>query len=309
MKGLEISEKFYNEFGKPALKENFPELFDKLCVGLVGSGSECLGFDDEISKDHDFEAGFCIFVPDTLTEKEIFGLERAYSKLPDEFMGIKKSKISPVGGSRHGVFKTSDFYLSKTGTKDGVLSLYDWFNLPEFSLLEAVNGKVFSDNLGEFTKIRERLLYYPEDVRLKKLAGNLFLMGQSGRYNYLRCIKRNDTAGAQLCIFEFVKAVLNIIFILNKQYMPYYKWSFCALKNLDVLSNLYSDLEFLISNPNNLADKKTEITQNIVTSIFDELKKQELTSYKGLEAEGYAYSVNDLIKDNNLRNTNILMGV
>ena len=64
MKGLEISKKFYEEYGKPMLEEGFPELMGLIAVGLVGSGSECFGFDDEVSRDHEFEHGFCIFLPD-----------------------------------------------------------------------------------------------------------------------------------------------------------------------------------------------------------------------------------------------------
>ena len=63
MKGLEIAEKYYAECGLNMLKTEFPDLLPFLCVGLVGSGSECYGFDDEISTDHDFEPGFCIFIP------------------------------------------------------------------------------------------------------------------------------------------------------------------------------------------------------------------------------------------------------
>ena len=54
MKGLELSREYYEKFGKPMLTENFPELLDKIAVGLCGSGSECFGFDDELSRDHDF---------------------------------------------------------------------------------------------------------------------------------------------------------------------------------------------------------------------------------------------------------------
>ena len=64
MKGLELAEKFYNEFGKKMIDENFSHIKEYLAIGLVGSGSECFGFDDEISHDHDFEPGFCLFLPD-----------------------------------------------------------------------------------------------------------------------------------------------------------------------------------------------------------------------------------------------------
>ena len=66
MKGLELSRKFYETYGAPMLHEKFPELEDKLAIGLVGDGSECFGYDDDISRDHDFEPGFCIFVPDDI---------------------------------------------------------------------------------------------------------------------------------------------------------------------------------------------------------------------------------------------------
>lgn len=46
MKGLELCEKFFQKVGYPALKTQFPELLPKMTVGLVGQGSECLGFDD-----------------------------------------------------------------------------------------------------------------------------------------------------------------------------------------------------------------------------------------------------------------------
>ena len=119
MKGLELSRKFYEEYGKPMLENEFNDCFHLLTIGLVGSGSDCYGYDDEISLDHDFEPGFCIFAPDksVLDEKTFFSLERAYSKLPQEFMGYKRSLVKPVGGSRNGVFRTSDFYNKKIGSR------------------------------------------------------------------------------------------------------------------------------------------------------------------------------------------------
>lgn len=50
------------------LYEQFPEIAEKAAAGLVGYGSECLGFDDEISRDHDYGPSFCIWLP-----REIYG--------------------------------------------------------------------------------------------------------------------------------------------------------------------------------------------------------------------------------------------
>lgn len=313
MKGLELSEKFYIEHGENMLRENFSELQKYIAVGLVGSGSECFGFDDCLSVDHDFEPGFCIFLPgeEIIDSKSAFALERAYSKLPKEFMGFKRSKLSPVGGNRHGVIRIGDFLKEKTGDAAGCLSLKEWFFVPEQSLAELVNGKLFYDGLGFFTEIRGRFAYLPEDVRLKKLAGNLLMMGQSGLYNYERCIARKETAAAQMAVFEFAKSAVNVIFLLNKTYMTYYKWVFKAMRNLAVLSELESSVEHIISSPNDEMEVKVKIKiiEELCKDIVAELKKQKITDYCGEEMEGHAYSVNNKIKNEEIRNLHILYGV
>lgn len=312
MKGIELSEAFYNEYGR-AMLENFPHLADKIAVGVCGSGSECFGYDDEISRDHDFEPGFCIFLPDEeiIDSKTEFQLERAYTKLPKEFMGYKRSVLKPVGGARHGVVRISDFLMDKTGTKNAELSPREWLTIPEQALAEATNGKIFFDGLGRITKIRESLSYLPEGVRRKKLAGNLLIMAQSGQYNYSRCVIRGETASAQLAVFELVKSALNVIFLLNKRYVPYYKWTFRALRELPLLSHLYTKLEYLLtsSNEGNEATKKQALIEEICSEIIEELKAQELTCIDTLDLEPHAYAVNDKITDPTLRNLHILCAI
>lgn len=312
MKGLELSEKFYNEYGARMIHEDFFQFEKYIAVGLVGSGSECFGFDDDLSADHDFEPGFCLFIPgeELVDNKTAFALERAYSKLPKEFLGYKRNILSPVGGNRHGVIRINDFLKEKTGTSDGVLSLMDWFFVPEQSLAELTNGKVFFDGLGVFTEIRERFKYLPEDIRLKKIAGNLLLMGQSGQYNYNRCIERNDSAAAQLSVIEFVKSTINVIFLLNKTYAPYYKWSFKVLKEQKILCEISDSLEYLISSGNGKteAKAKSEIIEQICELVACELINNKISEYDGNESEKHAYSVNNNISDSSVRNLHILYG-
>jgi len=312
MKGLELSRKFYEEIGAPVLKANFENIMQYLAVGLVGSGSECYGYDDDISKDHDYEPAFCIFIPENVIDsKTQFQLERMYAKLPKTFMGYERSRLNPVGGNRHGVISIGDFFEAKTGKRDGELTIADWFTVPEYSLLESVNGRVFFDNYGELTKIREKLNYLPEDIRLKKLAGNLVLMGQAGQYNYKRCVLRKETAAAQLSVFKFVESAINVVFLLNKKYVPYYKWKFRALRELKKLSFLSDSFEYLISSGNDEDNfkNKERIIENICAEIVSELKNQGLTDNNRLEMEAQAYYINNSINDNSIRNMNILSGV
>ncbi len=312
MKGIELSKHYYEAFGKPMLEEQFGAYVGVIAVGLVGSGSECFGYDDEISQDHDFEPGFCLFLPDeSIVDRRIaFQLERAYAKLPSEFMGYHRSPLSPVGGNRHGVLRMEDFLLEKTGTPDGDLSLFDWFKLPEQSLAEATNGEVFRDDLGWFTEARQRLSYFPEDVRRKKLAGNLLLMGQSGQYNFARCIKRGECAAAQLAAGEFVTSALRAIFLLGRKYLPYYKWQFRALTELERFSSLHGDLEAILTGENtDAAGEKQQRIDRVCKSITDAVCAEGLSSYHGDTMEGYARAVNDNINDAALRNQHVLFGV
>lgn len=313
MKGLELSEAFYETCGKPMLQEEFPQLLPFLAVGLFGSGSECFGYDDDISQDHDFEPGFCIFLPDEskVDRHSEFLLERAYAKLPSSFGGIQRSCVVPVGGARHGVFRTAEFFLKTTGSPDGKLSLQHWLTIPEQALAEATNGRLFFDHFGEVTRIRDSLSQFPEDIRLKRLSGQLLLMAQSGQYNYLRCLDHGESAAAQLAVTEFVKSCISVIFLLNRRYQLYYKWVFRAMRELSFLSELCTPLEYLLGSgnaPDDAVEKASEI-ELISAKIADQLRAQKLTSLQSNELEQQAYAVNSSIKDPELRNMNILAAV
>ena len=308
MKGIEGAKKYFELYGD-VIKEQFPDFMKYTAFGICGQGSECLGFDDEISRDHDFEPGFCLFLPDEnkVDRRTAFLMERAYAKLPKEFDGAKRSLVSPVGGSRRGVMRTADFFEKTVGKGNGVLSKYEWLNIPESCLLEAVNGEIFEDNYGEITEIRRRLSFYPDDIARKKLASALIICGQAGQYNFSRCISHGERAAAQLAVFEFVNAALRVIFLLNKKYRPFYKWSFRALSGLPQLSELSDGLEFLITGENDdkTARLKSEIIEDICRIFFRELMLWGFTEKEHKNAEDAAYDVNSQISDSDIRNMSI----
>ena len=313
MNGLELSRSYFEEFGKPMLEEQFPQLLPHLAAGLIGSGSECSGYDDDISQDHDFAPGFCLFLPgeDVVDRRSAFQLERVYAKLPKEYKGFARPALSPVGGNRHGVLRTEEFFMAKTGSPDGDLTLQQWLTVPEQSLLEATKGEIFFDNEGAMTRIRAALRYYPEDVRLKRLAGYLLLMGQAGQYNYARCLRHNEPAAAQLAVCEFVKSTISVIFLLNSTYQPYYKWTFRALCALPQFSDLAEPLSWLLTTDNSpeLCPAKAARIEEIAVVISDHLADQSLSNIPDSELEAHAYAVNDHVKDAVLRNMHVLAAV
>ena len=92
MTGLELARAYWETYGIPMLHDQFPEYEEIIAAALTGGGSECYGFDDEVSRDHDFEPGFCLFIPgeEIVDRRTAFLLERAYAKLPAEFEGFSR---------------------------------------------------------------------------------------------------------------------------------------------------------------------------------------------------------------------------
>ena len=340
--GRELAREYFEAYGKPMLEREFPEVLPYLAAGFTGSGSEHYGFDDETSRDHDFEPGFCIFLPDeTVVDRRAeFLLSRAYAKLPQEFDGVKRLSADPVGGSRHGVMRTADFYYEKAGVPKGtavmesadlpadraalprgsgmqVLSQDAWLRIPDYVLAEAVNGEVYFDNYGEFTRIREALQNMPEDIRLKRIAGNLLLMGQSGQYNFGRCLSHGEPEAAQLAATQFVTSAMKVLFLANGKYMPYYKWSFRALRGLlsecadPLLTGVDEKRSFLLRGDNadpRTAAAKKETIEEISTVLSELLREKGMLTASGSELEPNAYAVNERIKDVSLRGRNIFAG-
>ena len=313
MKGLEIARAYYETFGAPMLKARFSHLLPHVAVGLFGGGSECFGYDDDISRDHDFEPGFMLLLPgeDVIGRRDAFLLERAYAALPREFMGLRRGLMQPVGGPRRGVLRTADFFMEKTGAADGVLTVGQWLSLPEYALAEAVNGELFYDGSGAVTAIRQRLSRYPEDIRRKKLAGRLLLMAQSGQYNYPRCLAHGEKGAAQLAAAEFVRHCMAAVFLLNGVYQPYYKWAFRAMRALPELALLAEVMEYLLTTDNEArqAEEKRRTIEGVAADVIAALRRQGLTGLDGDDLERHAYVVNDTIGDGEIRNLHILTAI
>ncbi len=250
MKGLETAKQYYEIYGRQMIRGQFPERADQTAAGLVGYGSECLGFDDEISTDHDYGPSFCIWLPRELYQQCGKEMQAAYDALPKEFMGCSARVEEEQGKGRVGVLCLEDFYLEILGTDRVPETEAEWFSLSEASLSTATNGAVFEDPCGKFTRIREGLLsYYPQEVWRKKLAESLSRAAQAGQYNYARAMKRGERIAAEIALTEFVKETMQIVYLLNKKYAPFYKWMHRGMKELVVCSEIGDMLALLYQIP------------------------------------------------------------
>lgn len=265
--GLELSKCYYETYRKAMLKEQFPEYADRVAAGLVGHGSECLGFDDMWSKDHDFGPGFCLWLTEKDYEKVGQKMQEAYEALPKAFMGYPARNTSKRGGGRVGVLSIPEFYEEFTG--NGA-----WSEMEDEKLAMAVNGEMFDDPLGEFSAIREQLQNgMPFAVWKRRLANAVALTAQAGQYNYGRCKKRNDIVAANLALDEFVREGMRTAYLLNRRYMPYYKWAWRGLENLERLSELKPLFEQVLSSEG----ERESVVEEICARLLEELKRQNLT--------------------------------
>ncbi len=277
--GLELAKLYYEQYGRPMIHEKFPKYEDRIAVGLVGEGSECFGYDDEQSTDHDFGPGFCMWLAKDDHKKIGKKLQEEYDKLPDEFMGYRRLD-SEHARKRVGVFSVGKFYKQFIGIKTAPATDEEWLRIPDEGFAHAVNGEVFADELGGFTYIRKKIReYYPENVWRRKIAQAAALMSQSGQYNYPRMVKRGDLVSAAVYMARFMESTMQMMYYLNRQYAPYVKWMYKGLEQFDNAYNIRIQLAWLTKLKAD-DDQVIHIIENICTEVLMLLNENRLASLK-----------------------------
>lgn len=275
MRGLALCEEYYETYGREMIHSKFQEYEDRIAVGLVGEGSDCFGFDDEISRDHDFGPRFCMWLPDPVYDKIGEQLQKEYEQLPQEFKGFRRNPTMQ-GKDRCRVYRIGEFYKQFLGISHAPLTIEEWSVIPEENLATAVNGKIFRDDLGEFTNIRNGLLaYYPDAVWRAKLAEHVVKMGQLGQCNYERMLRRKEWVTAEVILGEYMKITMETVYLLNRTYAPYYKWLHKGMDRLEILPEIMDIFNAIADMQRR--DERIPMTIEIVASlILAQLKEQKL---------------------------------
>lgn len=286
--GLALCREYYETYGVPMIREQFPEYEDKIAVGLVGEGSDCFGYDDEISRDHDWGPGFCMWVTEAVWQEIGKQLQDAYEKLPKQFKGYIRA-VSKQGQGRMGVQTVNGFY-------DRLLGGRDWQQMSDAALSASVNGEVFRDDEGIFSAVRKELLAgYPENIVYLKLAESAARFSQTGQYNYARVLKRGDIVTAQMMLGDWLKEAMKLCYYMENRYPPHEKWLFKGLKALggyeevcklieqalqEKTENAYSDLQGVsaegiqarkIAIKNAEKQQKMDLIENIASILANKL--------------------------------------
>jgi len=292
---LDSSRRFYDKQVAPMISARFPEYENRIAVGVVGEGSDCFGYDDLVSRDHDFGTGVCLWLTEEDYNKIGGLLSIAYNELVDSNPG--SLSLSPRLRARRGVMSSSMFYSNILNVlcdaSNGGLREEDWYELDHTCLATAVNGEVFRDELGEFTRFRQMLLdYYPDRIWKIRMINELHKFASSVQVNYARCMTRGDIVAAEMCRSQGIESAMELVFLLKRQYPPYYKWTFRALTELEETEHYAELLRELAgygldpdlwrgrrynANILNSDDKVIIAVEKLATGILDEMRRNGLT--------------------------------
>lgn len=274
--GIELCEQFYLQHGKASLEKEFPELFHKMSIGVVGNGSDAHGFDDVYSRDHDWGPGFCIWLSKEDYDKYHVELENLYKELPVIYKGAIRNETTQ-GANRLGVHCVEGFYKDVLENESFDTKNINWNQLEEYNLYGATNGKIFKTGCDEFDTVRSSLnSYYPEKPHRLKLAKSIHEMSQSGQYNFPRMMNREDYVSTNLIFARFIESTMDVCYLLNTTYAPYMKWKYKGMSRFIKLVDVRTYLEILTEQGPN-GSKTQEIIECICARIIEELKAQELT--------------------------------
>jgi hypothetical protein len=252
VKGLELSRLFYEEAVRPVLAEEFPRL--RYAAALLGTGSEVLGFDTEMSADHGWGPRFDLF----LAEEDFDAARDAVKetlgqKLPHRFRGHPTSFTEPDpsdNGTQHLEARDSGPVNHKVEltTPRGFFLNYlafdirdemepaDWLTFPEQKLRTVASGAVFHDEVG-LEESRRRFSYYPRDVWLYQLASVWARVGQE-EHLMGRAGSVGDEIGSALICARLVRDLMRLCFLMERAYAPYPKWFGTAFDRLDCAASL-----------------------------------------------------------------------
>ena len=262
MTNLELARKLYEEKGAPMIREKFPAYEARIAAGFAGEGSDCFGYDDAISRDHDFGPGFCLWLTEGDYERIGEELNREYAALIKKAC-VEDPSIAPSGydprlAKRRGARTVKAFYQSILHVRieegEDPLRSMDWLSVDEVFLATATNGAVFRDDLGLFSGIRARLLaYYPEAVWKRRLIHEMREFSQYAQSNYARSMGRGDSTTAALCRARAVESAYKLMYLLNRRFAPYYKWLRKGASGLPRLSGVCTEVDRVMALPDQSA--------------------------------------------------------
>jgi hypothetical protein len=322
--GLDLSEAFYEEAVEPFMDEHFPELV--YSAVRIGHGSDVLGYDTAQSMDHDWGPKLQIFLNDSDYSSAKEGLDtKLRENLPYEIRGFPtnfkinedgSSVMSPIDSGpvnhRITIDTISGFFIGYLGfnpTED--FRIIDWLVLPQQILLSIAKGRVFHDGLEKMNPIVEKLEYYPHDLWLYLLSNQWERIAQEVAFMG-RCGQVGDELGSRIIATRQISDIMNLCFLMERQYAPYIKWfgtAFSKLKSAKILTPLFNKImnastwqerqDFLTGVYRYVAKLHNEL--RITESLATEVSQFHDRPFMIIHADKFADAIHAKIEDNEVK--------
>ncbi|GAB3610289.1 DUF4037 domain-containing protein [Humibacter ginsengiterrae] len=239
--GIRLSRAYYTELVRPLLRERFPGMPHS--AGRLGAGSDVLGLDDAMSRDHDWGLRLTLFVPADAVLAVDAELERA---LPTSFAGLPtRFAFSGTAEARHriDVSTLGSFLDARLGfdPRDGI-GADDWLSLTGQAVLEVVAGPVFADDTGDLGRVRRAIAWYPDDLwryvlacDWARLEQELPLMSRAGDVG--------DDRGSRIVCARLAHVAMHLAFLLERRWPPYAKWFGTMFGRLECAAEVGASLD------------------------------------------------------------------
>lgn len=245
--GRELCESFFSEVAEPILRNHYPQL--AYTAGLLGYGSDVIGYDDAMSTDHMWGPRFYLFV-----REEDFALKPQVMatfarEFPYEYRGYSVNFSAPDpndGGVRHAqtitsgevsplvFFYTCDGFLTEYlgVTNLDMLDATDWLAFSEHRLLGLASAQFYVDELG-LGKRLEALSFYPPEVARYLVASQWALIAEEQAF-VTRTGALGDEIGARIIVARIAERLMRLCFLYCGRYAPYSKWFGTAFAHLEI---------------------------------------------------------------------------
>ncbi len=298
IKGLELCKGFFINIAKPIIDKYYPDL--KYSAGLIGYGSDVLGYDDEVSRDHMWGPRFYMFLDENSITKKQMILKTFSEKLPYHYKGYSINFTEPDvndNGVQHAKFIDSgklnplifiqtldEFLIDEIGTsKLSSLQPLDWLAFSEHRLLSLVSGTMFVDEL-KVMDIISSLKYYPKYVKEYLIASNWDIIASEQAF-VKRCGECGDEMGSILICARIAERLMRLCFLYKEVYAPYSKWFGTAFNQLDINSDIKVYIKSaLYANTLELREDSLIKAQALVADLHN---MSGITDYIKYEIESY----------------------
>jgi Domain of unknown function (DUF4037) len=237
--GAELARRFFAEAVAPLLSVAMPGL--RYAAARLGSGSDVLGLDDALSRDHDWGCRLTLLV-DADAGDQVPRVRRLLEdELPERFAGFPVRfpvTWDPSVTHKVDVATVADFAASRLGTDPTQgMSVIDWLTVTGQSVLEVTAGPVFADRTRTLAPARALLAWYPPDVERYVLAAGWQRLCQLMPF-LGRTAESGDELGSRLLSAGLAADVVSLAFLLSRRWAPYPKWRGTVFRSLPVAARL-----------------------------------------------------------------------